>query len=299
MTIKKLLVFFLFLLSVNGFGKELIYTTLAAKGTCVVQRGDNPDEYIPVKAGVQLFMNDVLIVTGTDTYMGLVGVDGNVIEIKHGGVYRISEMHDEDVVNHVSITKKYATLLMTRPSNSDLYASALTSSTLRAADDQSSIKLNLPQKSKVFSEPIEINWQSESDVNNFMVVVCDMFDAHVFNHTTNLKNYNLDFSSFALKAGTAYKIVVADANVKTNMAAVSIEVPSKSELAKIETDLRIIKKEVPLNSAIGDMVLASYFEEHGLFLNALKYYQLALQKEPNIIEYQNAYNHFLKRIKLS
>lgn len=299
MALKKQLIFLFFFLSLTSFGKELIYTTLAAKGTCVVQRGDNPDKYIPVKAGVKLYMNDVLIVTGTETYMGLVGVDGNVIEIKHGGVYRISEMRDEDVTKHVSITKKYATLLMTRSSEESLYLSALASNTLRAAGEESSITINLPARSKIFSEPMDINWNSETAINNYLVAVCDMYDVHVFNQTTNLKQLNLDFSSFTLNAESMYKLVVADADMISNMAEVSIEVPSRSELAKIETDLRIIKKEVPLKSAIGDMVIASYFEEHGLFLNALKYYQLALQKEPNVIEYQNVFSQFLKRVKLA
>lgn len=297
MALKKLFTVVFILFSFIGFSQDLVYTALAAKGTCVVQRGENPDEYVPITAGVQLYLNDVVIVTGTTTYVGLVGVDGNVIEITHGGVYRLAEMHDDAIERHVFLTQKYAQALLTNNGDA-VYADAVEEGVSRAASTTSTIKLQLPKKSKVFGEQVDLNWQCEQPVTNYMVAICDRFDAHVYNQTTTYNNLRIDLSLVGLLPGQSYKLLVGDADQKENVAFVNIEMLTRSELAKIETDLRILKKEVPKNSAIGDMVLASYFESNGLYLNALNYYQQAIQKEPGIVEYQKAYNQFLKRIKL-
>mgnify|MGYP003895563959 CR=1 FL=1 len=72
----------------------------------------------------------------------------------------------------------------------------------------------------------------------------------------------------------------------------------EKEFILFETELEMLKNEVPVNSAIADMVFATYFEEKGLYLQAIPYYQRAIEKEPNIVEYQNAYNVFLYKIGL-
>ena len=46
------------------------------------------------------------------------------------------------------------------------------------------------------------------------------------------------------------------------------------------------------------MVIATYLEDQELFLNAIPYYESAIEKEPNIVEFQDAYNMFLFKIGL-
>jgi hypothetical protein len=297
MRFNKILVFLLLFLSGSTYAQQLVYSTLAAKGTCVVQRGENPDEYVPITAGVELFINDEVIVTGTNTYMGLVGQDGQVIEIKSGGVYRIAELAESSSVNQVNLQNQYALDLL-QLTKELAYEPSLNIETTRATGN-STIKLQVPNQSKVFEESFQINWQNESGTHTYMVAVCDMYDTHIFKQKTEASNLEIDLTLMKLSAGQMYKLVVADADAENNMSFVSLEVPSRSEIAKIETDLRMLRKEIPQNSAIGDLVLASYFEKNGLYINAMKYYQAAIKKQPEIVEYQKAYAMFLKRMQLS
>ena len=57
--------------------------------------------------------------------------------------------------------------------------------------------------------------------------------------------------------------------------------------------------QTPENSAIQNMVLAKYFDENGLYLNAIPFYKKAVAMEPDVKEYKQAYNQFLYKVGLN
>jgi hypothetical protein len=161
------------------------------------------------------------------------------------------------------------------------------------------IVLFLPETTKIAGTEGSVQWFPKSTIADFDVKIFDPYEETVFSKTTEKQTLSINFSELALNPGQVYKMKVSDAaKPELNSGFISLQVPTRSEMAKYETDINMLKSEVPANSAIGDMVIATYFEEQELFLNAIPFYESAIEKEPNIVEFQDAYNMFLFKIGL-
>lgn len=295
------IILFASFLSIGVYAQEVLFKTLAAKGTCMVQRGANPDEYTPISTGVKIYQDDKIIITGSTSYVGLVSMDGKAVELKKGGVYYVSELSSALASGETSLAQKYLDLLvkdMSKVDDNTARNMKYTGSVERSIENKD-IVVFLPETTKITGTSGSVQWFPKIDATSYNVSIFNLYEESVFSQNTNDKFIAIDFSTLGLNPGQVYKMKITDANDPSkNSGFVSLQVPTRSEMAKYETDLGMLKSEVPANSAIGDMVIATYFEEQELFLNAIPYYESAIEKEPNIVEYQNAYNMFLFKIGL-
>ena len=298
---KLVLILFASILSVGLTAQDVIFKTLAAKGTCMVQRGANPDEYTPIKTGVSIFQDDKIIITGTTSYVGLVSTDGKALEIKKGGVYYVNDLATALASGETSLAQKYISLLvndMSKVDDNTTRNMKYTGSVERSTDNPD-IKVFLPSSTKIAGTEGSVQWFPKTDATSYKVSIYNLYEESIFSQETSEKFISIDFASLSLKPGQVYKMSIANgSDAEVNSGFVSLQVPTRSEMAKYETDLNMLRAEVPPNSAIGDLVIATYFEEQELFLNAIPYYESAIEKEPNIVEFKDAYNMFLFKIGL-
>lgn len=287
--------------SFTSLAQEMVFKTLAAKGTCMVQRGADPDKYTPIATGLQIFEEDKIIITGSSSYVGLVSKEGKALELKKGGVYYVKDLSKALASGSSSMAQKYLSLLvddMTKVDDNTARNMKYTGSVERSVENKD-IVLFLPETTKIAGRQGEVQWFPKSTVDSYSVKIVDSYEETVYTNNTKSQAITIDFSSLGMNPGQIYKMQVADAsNEESNSGYISLEVPTRSELAKYESDLSVLRSEVPENSAIGDMVIATYFEDQELFLNAIPYYESAIEKEPNIVEFQDAYNMFLFKIGL-
>ncbi|MFT4754508.1 MAG: hypothetical protein ACI9GM_001680 [Salibacteraceae bacterium] len=289
------------LICVGLNAQEVIFKTLAAKGTCMVQRGANPDEYTPISTGLKIFEEDKIIITGTTSYVGLVSADGKALELKKGGVYYVKDLSKALTSGETSMAQKYLNLLvndMSKVDDNTARNMKYTGSVERSVENKD-IVMFLPKITKITGTEGAVQWFPKSSIAEYNVNIFNLYEESVYNKKTTDKSISIDFAELGLNPGQVYKMKVADAsNPEVNSGFISLQVPTRSEMARYETDLNMLKSEVPPNSAIGDMVIATYLEDQELFLNAIPYYESALEKEPNIVEFQDAYNTFLFKIGL-
>ncbi len=282
--------------------ENIAFRTLATKGTVIVQRGTNPDQYIPVTSGLKIFSSDKIIITGNDCYVSLVTPEGSAVELQKNGVYNVADLQKALASNKSDLLEKYMNLLAEDISKADQstgknmkYTGAVERS-LRNND----ILVFLPETTKISLDNAVIKWYPKTDATRYVVKITDIYDQMVYSTKTSSNALNIDFKELSLKPGQVYKLSVINAeNPSMNSGVVSLYVPARSEIAKIEGEIERLKQEVPPNSAIGDMLIATYLEDHGMYLNAIPYYESAIQKEPEIVEYRMAYNNFLHRIGLA
>lgn len=301
-TMKKIaIILFVSFFSVAMHAQEVIFKTLAAKGTCMVQRGANPDEYTPISTGVKIYLDDKIIITGSTSYVGLVSSDGKALELKKGGVYYVKDLSNALASGETSLAQKYLSLLvndMSKVDDNTARNMKYTGSVERSVENKD-IVVFLPETTKIAGTEGSIQWFPKTDYTSYKVSIYNLYEESVFSKETSDKSLSIDFASLGLKPGQVYKMSVANAaDSEKNSGFISLQVPTRSEMAKYETDLSMLRNEVPANSAIGDMVIATYFEDQELFLNAIPYYESAIEKEPNIVEFQDAYNMFLFKIGL-
>lgn len=298
---KYLLILVAIIISAFSYAQELAFKTLAAKGTCMVQRGANPDEYTPITTGVKIYLEDKIIITGSTSYVGLVSESGKALELKRSGVYYVKDLSTALSSGETSMAQKYLSLLVNDMSKIDDNTTRnmkYTGSVERSVAHKE-IVVFLPETTKITGTQGSIQWFPKADASSYKVSIYNLYEEVVYSETTTEKFIDIDFAKLKLSPGQVYKISVADElNPETNSGFISLQVPTRSEMAKYETELNMLRAEIPSNSAIGDMVIATYFEEQELFLNAIPFYESAIEKEPNIVEFQDAYAMFLFKIGL-
>ena len=277
------------------FAQGFIFKTLASKGACIIQRGDNPDEYTPAKTGVQIFEEDKIIITGNQSYLGLVTEEGRTLELKKGGVYSVKEL--KEILGQVkdsNLAEKYMQFLINDMAKVDESTSAnmeLTGSVSRSKP--APIALFYPKSSKILNSNATLSWVSKSASEEYEVTVSNMFDEVVLKQTSEQEMANLDLSTLNFEAEEAFKIYVNSKGSKEKSNEISVVYPTDDEFTKVNKDLEVLMKGDLSNSALDNLVVGKYLEENGYYLNAVHYFEKAIELEPGVAEYQKLYDQFL------
>jgi len=293
---------FLFFLSLGTINaQELVFQTLATKGTCMVQRGSNPDKYENIQTGTKLFADDKLIITGDESYLGLVSVTGKALELAKGGVYDVNTLNGALASKTSSVAEKYVDFLMQDMSKADDATNAnmkFTGSVERALGDNS-IQLFLPKESKIVKEAALLKWYPKENQDGYVVNVVNMFEESILKEETESTELSVDFSALPLESNETYLVHVSSASSPGyKSGVVSLYIPEDSKVKTISEEVKTIQSETPEGSAIQEMVLAKYYEENELYVNAIPHFENAIELQPRVDRYKEAYNTFLFKIGL-
>ena len=282
------------LFTLVGVGQETLFKTLASKGTCMVQRGVDPDEYSGLKTGVKLFENDKIIITGDNSYLGLVSSDGKSLELTKGGVYSVNDLHQKLAESKSGLAAMYLEYLVSDMSKTDERANAnmkFTGSVERSIKNDGII-LFLPHSTMVANTKAMVNWYPKEAHDSYTISITNLFDEEIFTKNTSRTSETIDFASMELSPEEVYKIQVKS-NDSAESSVVTLNVPAEAKLQRFAKEVEEIKAQTPANTAIQNMVLAKYYDANELYLNAIPFYRAAVEMEPEVKEYRDAYNSFL------
>ncbi|MBL4655832.1 MAG: hypothetical protein JKY33_08420, partial [Bacteroidia bacterium] len=74
----------------NSYAQTNVYQVLASYGKVLVQKTDG-SQWIPLATGNELIQSDLLKVA-EDAYLGLIGNNGNTLEVNKQGTYKVSDL---------------------------------------------------------------------------------------------------------------------------------------------------------------------------------------------------------------
>ena len=289
-------------LTQNLTAQDTLFSVVAVNGTSMIQRGSNPDEFVKVAPGILVFDNDKIVVTGSDSYIGLVSPIGKVTEITKGGVFTAEDLVANLVNGDAILANTYTNLFaqnLTAIKYDQAQYNMFTGISVDRSSNEIGIEIFLPAKTKISDNSAIISWSSKKSIENYKVSMTNLYEEVVFSAATSDTKMLIDFASIDLSPGHVYRFTVFEVGNVTNKSAdITLQVPTRSDLAKYQTDLKMLQEEIPKNSAIGDMVMATYLQEQGLFLQAIPYFKSAIEKEPKIVEYKHAYDVFLYKVGL-
>ncbi len=296
---KLLLITFASVFSTLLFAQDVVLKTLASKGNCIVQRADNLDKYITLKAGVKIYTGDKIIITGDDSYVGLVSTDGKTVELNKYGKYEADVLVAELATGKSSLTEKYVNFLVDNMSKSEKSMNqnmAVTGSVERSIGDND-IVVFLPETTQIANENAMLKWTSKSEASSFKVKVTNLFDETVYSTTVDGNSATLNVKEMNVSPEEMYKLVVVNAADKSKRSAiVTLNVPSAEAMNQVNADVKELDASFNQETAIYAMVMATYFDKNGMYMNAVPFYEKAIELEPNIEEYRKAYNSFLYRM---
>ena len=290
----KLLVFVGFFLASAAFGQDYTFKVLANKGANEYKSGDS---WQALKTGASLKSGDELKVSD-NAYIGLVHVSGKPIEVKQAGTFKVSELAAK-VSAGASVLNKYTDFILS--SNSAEAKKNRLSATGAVHRGLEDIKVFLPENqfSEVFNTIAIINWESSKSGGPYVVTLKNMFDDELAKIETPETTLQIDLNDPKFANETAVLVEVkSKADMKSKSEQHLIKKLSAGRYEAIKKSFTEISSELKEETALNKLILAGFYEENKLLIDAIAAYEQAIKLDPETPSYREAYDEFLYRNKL-
>lgn len=268
--------------------------------TIILNKGDNTfgkeSQMTPVLLGVSLSENDVLNVTDGG-YVALVhDATGSSLELSKKGSYSVTDLEQKIADQSQSVMAKYGKFLMSKlnPENEGNQNLNVTGAVERG--EEGLIKIYWPNVMDVYGDEAIITWQKTDDIENYVLTIKNKFDDVIEEKQINGSKFNLELDSDKLKDE---KLLIINVRAKDNASVYSRDYGIKrlSDEGKktIDQEFENLKKVASEENALNKLLLASFFEENQLLVDAITYYNQALVISPDPEGFNKLYDNFLFR----
>lgn len=292
--ISTILTLLLFVLAGTAFGQGYTFKVLANKGTNKIKTGA---EWQPLKTGASLHDDDELSIS-ENAYLGLVHASGKTMELKIAGNHKVSELAAKVSTGGSSVASKYADFVLSKMSaEGKKNRLSATGAVHRGTND--AIHVFMPSSVGVFSDRAIIRWDSLSGDNIYIVTLKNMFDDVLVSIETNDPNIELDLTDEKIAKENVVLLTVtskSDEDVKSGTYAIK-RLP-EADASRVKQSLNDLMSEVDQATALNKYILAGFYEENNLLVDALTSYEEAIKLAPEVESYREAYVEFLLRNRL-
>lgn len=290
------------LLAVPLKGQDYIFKVLANKGGNTVKVADHSKDWEPIKTGTTLNSNDELHIS-ENAYIGLVHASGKTVELKNQGNYYVRDLAAKLGNSRSSVASKYANFVinkMTSDEEEDINKNHREYLTVTGAVERSvldaPIALRMPSSVEVLNKEALIRWDAVDGAKQYVFTVKNMYDDVILTKEIREPQIMLDLSKAPV---SSEELIIVSVKVKGNdkmysgnygikrLTGVDAD-PILKELEQLSTSL---KEESSLNK----LILATFYEENNLLIDALMNYEEAVQLSPDVEQFSIAYDLFAKR----
>ncbi|WP_338815477.1 hypothetical protein V9L05_23045 (plasmid) [Bernardetia sp. Wsw4-3y2] len=278
-------------------------------------KGNNTASKNAIRVGSKLNDTDVIVME-EGGYLGLLHTNGQTVELRTKGTYKVNELASNlKASNNSSLTSRYANYVVSELTSSAEEASGenrykhmgKTGAVERAA----LMKVTILQESKVnlLGDKLEIEWfvyedlakVSPKDVREYRVVITDLRNNELYSEVTKETSYVIDFSRPELKDQTAilYRVEVADEDKKDQSIKSRDQVIKKENNSDAKKEIREQLDQIGDDTALGHLIKAQYLEETGYYAEAAMAYKAAMALAPEVETYKILYDSFTERNEMS
>lgn len=278
-----------------GYSQDYAFKVLANKGGNEYKTGDT---WQPLKTGASLSLNDEIRLVANG-YLGLVHAKGKPMELKAAGNYKVSDLSAK-VGESPTVLQKYTDFILSSNSaeakKNKLNA---TGAVHRGDPSASALQLLLPenQYSGIFNNKVIISWDGSSAQiqGPYVLTFRNMFEDVIQTIETPETSYELDLSSPKFVSQNAVLVEVQSKDGKEVSKQRLIKKLSSLEQQNIKKSYDLISNDVNEATALNKFILAGFYEENKLFIDAITAYKEAIQLAPEVPEYKEAFDEFLLR----
>ena len=284
--------FLLVLLASVAFSQDYAFKVLANKGNNEVKAGAS---WAPLKTGATLRTGDELKLS-ENAYLGLVHAKGKPLELKLAGVYKVAELAAQ-VGSGASVLNKYTDFILSSNS-AEAKKNRLSATGAVDRGENYAIKLVLPenQSSGIYNNIAIINWDGSKVAGPYTVTLRNMFDDELTKFETAESTVRLDLADPKYVKENAILIEVkSKADPKLISKQHLIKKISPAEQAGVKKSLTEISADVSEATALNKLLLAGFYEEKNLLIDAIVAYEEAIKLAPDVPSFKEAYDEFLLR----
>lgn len=284
----------LFIATTSLVAQDYAFKVLVNKGNNEIKSGDT---WQPIKTGLTLKTGDELKLAD-NSYIGLVHATGKPIEVKQAGLHKVADLAAK-VSTGTSVLNKYTDFILSSNSaeakKNRLSATGAVHRDLEAA---TAIQIMLPenQHSGIYNSAAIISWEGGKAEGPFIVAINNMFGEELVKVETAESQLRVDLSDPKFAGQDAVLVQVFQKSDPSKKSAEKlIKKLSASEQAKIKLSLGEIMSDVADQTALNKFILAGFYEENHLFIDAVAAYEEAIRLAPEVSEFKEAYDDFLIR----
>ncbi len=272
-----------------------LFNVLASKGNVKYVVAGSTEEK-PMLIGKKLFPNDKIVV-GESAYLGLASTGGKTIEIKRAGTYEVSKLSAEIASQNASVSKKYLDFLAGEINNNgqDMAKNKYQYMKVTGSVDRDIhfVTIYAPKEAYVLNAPLTIKWDAVDTIKIYTVTLMNIFDETLYTTETSTTSITLDLPKYNFAKEKNLFLIV---NPKYNTVAKSEKINLKSLEAKdsdVAKQANELQTELAEQTALNKYVMASFYAEQNLAINAVEQYEAAIALEPEVEDYKIAYGEYL------
>ncbi len=286
----------LLLISSIGYSQDYVFKILTNS------KGDNTfkttsTDWTPLKTGTKLNSGDE-IKTSVDCYVVLLSSNGKLLELKEAKDYKVDELKSQVGGEEDGVISKYADFVMSKMTadskeeNRKKYAS-ITGATQRGF---SQIKFFMASSANIYNTEAIVRWKAQDEATAYEVSLLDWFGEPLMVAETSDSFYQIDFTDVKLKD---VEMVIVNVSVKgeeeTSSGDYAIQRVNAEDSKEYSVELETLKSSLDDSSPISNLILAEFYEQNDLLLDALTSYEHAVQSSPDVAYFKDAYTEFLMR----
>lgn len=285
------LALFFILFATCGYSQtqDYAFKVLVNKGKNELKSGNSWQQ---LKVGLSLKSADELKIS-ENSYLGLVHISGKAVELKQSGNYKVMDLAAK-VNGGSSVLNKYTDFILssaTSPKN----RLAATGAVDRGTDN---IQVYLPkaEEAVVYNNKVIIQWDNETAPGPYVIIFKSMFDDELNKLEAPNNSITIDLSdqNFANEDN-----ILVEVSSKSNKNKISnkytLKKLSKADKERIKNSLSEIANPTAEENALNKLLVAGFYEQNNLLIDAATAYQEAIMLAPDVPQYKEAYNDFLLR----
>lgn len=278
-----------------------IFRVLASSGDVTIFCNN---KWSPVYTSNKVHEGDK-IKLGENSYVGLIHNKGNTIELKKPGSYNVNQLAEKLTTANSGLAHKYASYVvgeMAKSDDKDLnkghYKYMAVTGAVERSTGAAAIKLLAPNETEVLNSTITLRWIGIENAKAYVVKITNRFEETVFSQVTSGTVLKIDLNNLGTEEHLHILTVSVKENPKIKSGQYALNHINNEKASSLENTLSTLKRELKQETAINKIIMASFYEQNKLFLDAISAYEEAIIMEPEVYEYKLAYSMFLNRIGL-
>ncbi|VAW27904.1 hypothetical protein MNBD_BACTEROID06-1841 [hydrothermal vent metagenome] len=283
--------------------QDYAFRVLASKGQNMVKTGTSA--WKAIKTGAKLNKGEEVKLEANG-YLGLVHSSGKTIELKEASTYNVSKLSTELGSSSQNIASKYADFVMSKMTpeqkeeNRRKYAS-VTGAAERGVND-AAINIYMPQSVAVLNNSAIIRWEAIKENAVYVVNLKNLFEEKILVAETSDPFYTINFNNEEIKSAVIENLIIVNVSLKDDESVSSknaaIELMNNEDAKTYKIELSGLEANIGSETSINNLILAEFYEEKGLVLDAITSYEKAVKLSPDVEYFQEAYDEFLIRNRL-
>lgn len=291
----------MFFLAVTCYGQaDYAFKVLANKGSNEYKTGDS---WQPIKTGISLNLGDELKVS-ENSYLGLVSKTGKPLEIKKAGISKVADLLSQ-LGGGTSVMSKYTDFILSSNS-AEAKKNRLSATGAVHRGGPGSLMVYLPgsqstvQNNYLYNNFMYVLWEAPATGGPYEVVLMDFMEEELMRVETPETGVKLNLGDPKLAKVTNFLVKVSSkADSKVHSEGNAVKRLTAAEHEKIRKSFDEIANDVKEENAFSKFLLAGFYEQHGLLIDALSAYEDAVRLAPDVESFVEARNEFLYRNKLA